>query len=76
VNPDPEAVDEHIAGFPPETRNALEEVRDLVRTSAPEATESTSYGVSTFVLSLPTASAVRPMAFPSKTGPDPRRTHS
>jgi uncharacterized protein YdhG (YjbR/CyaY superfamily) len=50
MNPDREAVDEYIAGFPPETRKALEEVRDLVRASAPEATETISYGVPTFVL--------------------------
>ena len=50
MNPDGDAVDKYIAGFPPEARGALEEVRALVRASAPEATEKISYGVPTFVL--------------------------
>jgi uncharacterized protein YdhG (YjbR/CyaY superfamily) len=50
MDPEGTAVDEYIEGFPPETRKVLEEVRALVRASAPEARERISYGVPTFVL--------------------------
>lgn len=44
------SVDEYIAGFPPETRRLLEELRALIRSVAPEVTERISYGIATFDL--------------------------
>ena len=44
------SIDEYIAGFPPETRKVLEELRALIKTSAPGATEAISYRIPTFVL--------------------------
>lgn len=37
------SIDGHFTGFPPETRNVLEELRALRRASAPDATEKMSY---------------------------------
>jgi uncharacterized protein YdhG (YjbR/CyaY superfamily) len=45
-----DAIDEYIAGFPPETQKALAEVRALIREAAPEATETISYAIPTFDL--------------------------
>jgi uncharacterized protein YdhG (YjbR/CyaY superfamily) len=45
-----ESIDEYIAEFPPETRKVLEEVRALIRASAPDATEKISYAIPTFDL--------------------------
>jgi uncharacterized protein YdhG (YjbR/CyaY superfamily) len=44
------SIDEYIAEFPPETRKALEEIRALIRASAPDATETISYAIPTFDL--------------------------
>ncbi len=44
------SIDEYIAGFPPETQQALEELRALIRECAPEATETISYAIPTFDL--------------------------
>jgi uncharacterized protein YdhG (YjbR/CyaY superfamily) len=44
------SIDEYIAGFPPETQTVLEELRALVRASAPDATETISYAMPTFDL--------------------------
>jgi uncharacterized protein YdhG (YjbR/CyaY superfamily) len=44
------SIDEYIAGFPPEVRAVLEEVRGLIRASAPDATETISYAIPTFDL--------------------------
>jgi uncharacterized protein YdhG (YjbR/CyaY superfamily) len=44
------SVDEYIAGFPAETRERLEELRAVVRASAPGATETISYAIPTFDL--------------------------
>lgn len=44
------SVDEYIAGFPPETRRVLREMRALVKAVAPDATERISYGIPTFDL--------------------------
>jgi uncharacterized protein YdhG (YjbR/CyaY superfamily) len=44
------SVDEYIAGFPPETQELLEKVRDLIRDEAPDATETISYAIPTFDL--------------------------
>ena len=44
------SIDEYIAGFPPETQEVLEELRALIRASAPDATETISYAIPTFDL--------------------------
>ncbi|RPH56427.1 hypothetical protein EHM82_03365 [bacterium] len=44
------SIDEYIAEFPPETRAALEEVRAVIKASAPGATERMSYAIPTFDL--------------------------
>jgi uncharacterized protein YdhG (YjbR/CyaY superfamily) len=41
-------IDAYIAAFPAETRRALEEMRALIRSAAPEATETISYAIPTF----------------------------
>jgi len=46
----PDLVEEYIAGFPPETQKVLRELRALIKTSAPGATEKISYRMPTFVL--------------------------
>ena len=48
--PVPASVDEYIAGFPPETRRRLEQLRAVVHEVAPAATERISYGMPTFDL--------------------------
>ena len=42
------SIDEYIAEFPPEHRKLLEEMRALIRASAPDATETISYAIPTF----------------------------
>jgi len=44
------AIDIYIAGFPPETQTALEELRALIKACAPGATETISYAIPTFDL--------------------------
>jgi uncharacterized protein YdhG (YjbR/CyaY superfamily) len=44
------SIDEYIAGFPPETQAALEELRALIKARAPGATETISYAIPTFDL--------------------------
>jgi uncharacterized protein YdhG (YjbR/CyaY superfamily) len=44
------SIDEYIAEFPPETRKKLEEIRALIRSAAPDATETISYAMPTFDL--------------------------
>jgi len=44
------SIDEYIAHFPPETRAALNQVREVIRAAAPEATELISYRMPTFDL--------------------------
>ncbi len=44
------SIDEYIAGFPPEAQKVLEEMRALIRASAPGATETISYAIPTFDL--------------------------
>jgi hypothetical protein len=43
-------IDEYIEEFPPDTRKVLEEMRALIRASAPDATETISYAIPTFDL--------------------------
>lgn len=44
------SIDEYIAGFPPETQRVLEELRALIKASAPGATEKISYAIPAFDL--------------------------
>jgi uncharacterized protein YdhG (YjbR/CyaY superfamily) len=48
--PTASSIDDYIAGFPPETRRVLEEMRTLIGTAAPDATETISYAIPTFDL--------------------------
>jgi uncharacterized protein YdhG (YjbR/CyaY superfamily) len=43
-------IDEYIAEFPKEVRDVLEELRRVIRESAPGAKEAISYGMPTFKL--------------------------
>jgi len=44
------SIDEYIAEFPAETREKLQDIRALIRTTAPDATESIAYAIPTFDL--------------------------
>lgn len=44
----PEEVDAYLADMPPDIRAALEQLREVIRAAAPEATERVSYGVAVF----------------------------
>ena len=44
------SIDEYIAEFPAETQSVLEELRALIKTTAPDATETISYAMPTFDL--------------------------
>ncbi len=44
------SVDEYMTTVPPQSREAVEELRRLVREAVPEATEIISYGIPTFDL--------------------------
>lgn len=44
------SIDDYIAEFPPETRAVLEQMRALIRASAPDAVETISYAIPTFDL--------------------------
>jgi uncharacterized protein YdhG (YjbR/CyaY superfamily) len=44
------SIDDYIAQFPPGTRKMLEELRALIRSLAPGATETISYAMPTFDL--------------------------
>jgi len=44
------SIDEYIAEFPPETQEALREMRALITSLAPTATETISYAIPTFDL--------------------------
>ena len=46
----PENIDDYIAEFPDATREYLNQIRDLIRSLAPESTESISYAIPTFSL--------------------------
>ena len=43
-------IDEYLAEFPPRTQSALREMRALIRSLAPEASETISYGIPTLDL--------------------------
>lgn len=44
------SIDEYIAEFPADTQKVLNEMRALIRSSAPEATETISYAIPTYDL--------------------------
>lgn len=44
------SIDEYIAEFPAEIQAVLEEVRQLIKSAAPRATETISYAIPTFDL--------------------------
>jgi uncharacterized protein YdhG (YjbR/CyaY superfamily) len=46
----PETIDQYIAGFPPEVRRILTEIRKTIRKSAPGAEETISYQIPAFAL--------------------------
>jgi uncharacterized protein YdhG (YjbR/CyaY superfamily) len=46
----PETIDDYIAGFPENVQGILEELRQVIRQSAPRATEAISYAMPTFKL--------------------------
>ncbi|MGZ4497577.1 MAG: iron chaperone [Nocardioides sp.] len=43
-----ESVEEYVASYPPEVQERLRAVLDVVRATAPEATEQIAYGMPTF----------------------------
>ena len=43
-------IDEYIAGFPKETQKILEQIRATVKKAAPDAEETISYAIPTFIL--------------------------
>jgi uncharacterized protein YdhG (YjbR/CyaY superfamily) len=45
-----ESIDAYIAGFPPETQKTLKELRAIINSAAPGATECISYSMPTFDL--------------------------
>jgi uncharacterized protein YdhG (YjbR/CyaY superfamily) len=45
----PETIEEYIAGFPPEKRAILENIRATIRVAAPDAKEVISYRMPTFM---------------------------
>jgi uncharacterized protein YdhG (YjbR/CyaY superfamily) len=46
----PASIDEYIAGFPPDVREILEQIRRTIREAAPDAEETISYQMPTFTL--------------------------
>jgi uncharacterized protein YdhG (YjbR/CyaY superfamily) len=50
LNNKPKTIEEYIASFPKEAKHILEELRQAVKESAPQAEESISYGMPTFKL--------------------------
>ena len=46
-------VGEYIAGFPPDVREILETIRTTIKTAAPDAEESISYGMPAYKLNGP-----------------------
>jgi uncharacterized protein YdhG (YjbR/CyaY superfamily) len=43
-------IDEYIAGFPAATQHVLEQMRAIIRSTAPDATETISYAIPTYDL--------------------------
>ena len=45
-----QSIDEYIAEFPPEVQEKLQQVREVIKASAPTAVETISYAIPTFDL--------------------------
>jgi len=43
-------IDEYIQMFPDETKRILQEIREVIKKAAPQATETINYAIPTFVL--------------------------
>lgn len=50
AKPKPRTIDEYIAMFPKEVQKILENLRQVIRKTAPEAEETIDYGIPTFKL--------------------------
>ncbi|MCC9073383.1 DUF1801 domain-containing protein [Flavobacterium sp. F-65] len=50
ITPKSKTIDEYIAGFPSETQQILEQVRQTIKKAAPDAEEKISYVIPTFTL--------------------------
>lgn len=50
AGPAPASIDEYIAGFPDDVQPVLRQVRATIRDAAPDARETISYQIPTFVL--------------------------
>lgn len=48
--PEISTIDQYIGGFPAETQDLLQQMRQLIRAAAPAATEAMKYRIPTFVL--------------------------
>jgi uncharacterized protein YdhG (YjbR/CyaY superfamily) len=46
----PQTVEQYLAALPAPTRRVMKQLRALIREAAPDATETLSYGMPTFVL--------------------------
>jgi uncharacterized protein YdhG (YjbR/CyaY superfamily) len=46
----PNSIDEYMAAFPPKVQEILQQIRTLIKETAPEAEEAISYGIPTFKL--------------------------
>ena len=46
----PATIDQYIAGFPPNVQQILQEIRATIRKAAPDAQETISYRIPTFIL--------------------------
>lgn len=50
MSPTANSIDDYIARFPADTQKVLNEVREVIKAAAPEATETISYQMPTFDL--------------------------
>jgi uncharacterized protein YdhG (YjbR/CyaY superfamily) len=50
AQPAPTTIDAYIAAFPPEVQAILEQIRETIRETVPDAQETISYGIPTFTL--------------------------
>jgi uncharacterized protein YdhG (YjbR/CyaY superfamily) len=50
TTPQPETIDDYIAGFPEDVKQKLQQVREAIKIAAPNAEEAISYAMPTFKL--------------------------
>jgi uncharacterized protein YdhG (YjbR/CyaY superfamily) len=50
AKPAPGTIDDYIAGFPDDVQEVLRQIRATIRSAAPDAEETISYGIPTFRL--------------------------